>query len=156
MHFEDGTLYTYFGTSPATKEVNIGWLDPAHEYRRGAVSPEVLERLAWLCAYGRVNLTRGIHSCGFCPPDAYKNDAECYLIVDGGRELHGLGSSEIRVPGVEAIFAAPNLILHYMLHHDYLPPRDFVTSAEGLTEHLARSRWRVAFLTWDEVKVLRR
>ena len=37
-----------------------------------------------------------------------------------------LGSAEIRVFGDGGkIYAAPNLIYHYMIHHGYHPPREF-------------------------------
>lgn len=54
----------------------------------------------------------------------------------------GLGSAEIRVLGKEDIYAAPDLIYHYIAVHDYIPPPDFVHaimhgSPAGNTEHRA-------------------
>ena len=43
-----------------------------------------------------------------------------------GRETR-LGSAEMTVKGKDGkIYAAPNLIYHYMAAHDYDPPKEFV------------------------------
>jgi hypothetical protein len=44
-----------------------------------------------------------------------------------------LGSAEIRVPGANGrIYAAPDLIYHYMKDCNYLPPREFLEAIEAL------------------------
>ena len=42
-----------------------------------------------------------------------------------GEELV-LGSAEIRVLGDENIYAAPDLILHFITEHNYRPPQEFI------------------------------
>ena len=43
----------------------------------------------------------------------------------------GLGSAEIRVKGINGkIYAAPNLIYHYIKDCGYLPPREFLDALE--------------------------
>jgi len=43
-----------------------------------------------------------------------------------GQELP-LGNAEIWIPdGAGGIFAAPNLIVHYIETHNYLPPSEFI------------------------------
>ncbi|MEM9776300.1 MAG: hypothetical protein AAF902_17110 [Chloroflexota bacterium] len=37
-----------------------------------------------------------------------------------------LGGAEIRVIGTEDIFAAPDLVYHYVVDHNYLPPQEFI------------------------------
>ena len=38
-----------------------------------------------------------------------------------------LGSAELRLVGRDgAVYAAPDLVLHYVEHHNYLPPHEFV------------------------------
>jgi len=45
-----------------------------------------------------------------------------------------LGSAEIRVQGIDgAVYAAPNLIYHYMANHNYLPPEEFLGAIRDLT-----------------------
>jgi hypothetical protein len=60
--------------------------------------------------------------------------------VLGGREVV-LGSAEIRVIGEEDIFAAPDLLYHYIEAHNYMPPPEFLvalkTAKAGSIEHRA-------------------
>ena len=50
-----------------------------------------------------------------------------------GVSMH-LGSAEIRVQGIDgAVYAAPNLIYHYMANHNYLPPEEFLGAIRDLT-----------------------
>ena len=44
--------------------------------------------------------------------------------IDG--ETVTLGGAEIRIIGEEEIYAAPDLIYHYVVEHQYLPPKEFV------------------------------
>jgi hypothetical protein len=63
-------------------------------------------------------MTLGYHQCPFCP--AYPARER----ING--ELASLGSAEIRVHGPTAEYAAPNLIYHYVIAHEYLPPDEFI------------------------------
>ncbi|AKF06695.1 hypothetical protein DB32_003844 [Sandaracinus amylolyticus] len=72
-----------------------------------------------------VNSTRGLHDCELCarPENTFfKRDAGLLL-----------GSGEIRVFSPEGdVFAAPNLIYHYVNDHKYRPPLQFIRAvAEG-------------------------
>jgi hypothetical protein len=41
-----------------------------------------------------------------------------------------LGSAEIRVQGADGtLYAAPNLVIHYMTAHHYCPPEEFCRAA---------------------------
>lgn len=49
-----------------------------------------------------------------------------------------LGSAEIRVKAKDGrIYAAPNLIYHYVAEHDYDPPKEFI---EALLQRSLRRR----------------
>jgi hypothetical protein len=51
------------------------------------------------------------------------------MVVDG--EQFFLGSAELWVPASDgSIFAAPNMIVHYVEMHGYLPPPAFVLAVE--------------------------
>jgi len=102
---------------------NVGFLWFRHAYTMGKVPPLVFERLvalvekplAWyggyhICNVGSCALTEGLRGQ---PIFRYR-----------GRLL-GLGSSDILVPGEDAVYNAPNLILHYIRHHRYQPPACF-------------------------------
>ena len=67
--------------------------------------------------------TRGIHACDLCwaPP--------CTFVHRDERRLLGTGEIRVFAPNGD-IFAAPNLIFHYMRDHDYLPPPAFVEALE--------------------------
>jgi hypothetical protein len=90
-------------------EVAVGWLEPLHKYPRGRMAPDLVEKLERLCRASRYHMTRGFHPCGFC---------------DESEE--GFGSKEIRLAGDDMVYAAPNLIAHYVRAHEYAPPPGFV------------------------------
>jgi len=60
-----------------------------------------------------------------------------------------LGSAEIRVVGQDGtVYAAPDLIYHYVVVHDYRPPEEFIqavmeTPLPGTQEHeiLKKEKW---------------
>jgi hypothetical protein len=108
-HFEDLTPYTYMHPEEeAPQTVNIGWLDRWHSFPVGETSEAFRIRLQQLCL-DRMKRTRGFHSCDFCR----------------GRNKPG-SSAEIRVPGRKRIYAAPELVYHYVAAHNYLPPGEFI------------------------------
>lgn len=64
----------------------------------------------------------GFHKCEFCDDQSF----EGMKVSRHGRETR-LGSAEITVKGKGGrIYAAPNLIYHYVAAHDYDPPKEFV------------------------------
>jgi len=67
-----------------------------------------------------------------------------FHMVDLGQEKHLLGASEIRVKGHEAEYAAPDLVLHYVVTHEYLPPDDFIAGVLGLEAGLPRDHWTIS------------
>ena len=112
-HFADLTLCTYFaGSVRSGRLLSIGWLEPTHDFVKGPVSDEfrvalrqaVIDlRTGWApvaCAGGQL--------CGFC------DDDQAY------------SSSNLFVVGSEAVFTAPEGVLHYVEAHRYQPPADFI------------------------------
>jgi hypothetical protein len=101
--------------------VNVGWLDPAHPYTQGDTSEEFQDRLFEFCTH-LVLQTRGCHQCPYC------GDPTSLLAVREerhGRELY-LGTAEIRVTYQGKSYAAPNLVYHYVVAHNYKPPEEFI------------------------------
>jgi hypothetical protein len=43
----------------------------------------------------------------------------------------GTGINNIFVPGDRVVYAAPSLILHYIVEHEYLPPLAFQRAVES-------------------------
>ena len=101
----------------AVPELNVGWLDPEHEFPRATMEPELVQTLQRLCAESRYRMMRGWHGCGFCD-EAYD-------------------SGEIRIAGKDMVYAAPRLIAHYVAAHQYAPPAEFVAAlreCDGLAQ----------------------
>jgi hypothetical protein len=116
-HFADLTPYTYCHPEEELPDtVNIGWLDPDHPFPTGPTSKEFRDRLELLCGFP-VKQTRGVHPCYFCK----------------GQGRPG-SSAEMRVAGDGKVYAAPSLVHHYVVAHDYRPPDEFIA----------------AVLAWDE------
>jgi hypothetical protein len=115
--FEDLTPYTYFHPEEERAgTVNIGWLDRRQPFPTGETNVEFRAKLLQLCRR-RVKRTRGFHCCDFCK---------------GPDKPHG--SAEIRVLGDGRVYAAPELVYHYVVAHAYRPPEEFIA----------------AVLAWDE------
>lgn len=119
-YYPDLSTYTYHVRTINPQIVNIGWLDGTHDYSKGAVDEAFIERL-WAYCYHRIREFRGLHKCEICiePEFAFKTKRN-------GEELL-LGSAEIRVLGkYDLVYVAQNLIYHYVVNHDYLPPQEFI------------------------------
>jgi len=113
-HFDDLTPYVYFHPEEeAPGTVNVGWLDASHPFPTGETSAGFRAKLERLCRH-RVKRTRGRYLCDFCK----------------GPQKPG-GSAEIRVAGSGSIYAAPELIHHYVSAHDYLPPEEFIQAVSA-------------------------
>ncbi|MBA3312864.1 MAG: hypothetical protein H0T47_06170 [Planctomycetaceae bacterium] len=93
----------------------IGWLSDKHPFPAGDVPVEFLVRLKEFCrrwghgvdALGW-GMFRGRHRCELC--------GEC---VAGGN---------IGVPADDVLFAAPEMVAHYVETHRYAPPAEFVAA----------------------------
>ena len=109
--FEDLTPYTYFHSEEEKPDtVNIGWLDRVHGFPTGPTSVAFRDNLQRLCEL-RVNQTRGFVSCAFCQgPDRPKS------------------SEEMRVSGQGRVYAAPSMVHHYVVVHNYCPPEEFIAA----------------------------
>ncbi len=127
-YFADLSEYTYRKHPQDDKAVNVGWLDLGHEFPIGETPLAFKERLFKFCLHP-VNHARGFHPCPFCTsnPDRYP------VKVMENKIVFHFGSAEIRVITAERTYAAPNMIYHYVVAHNYLPPEEFV---EAVLENL--------------------
>ena len=100
----------------------MGWLDGKHQFQVEPPSEEFLESLLLLCIYPEeITVTRGYHVCDFCEKPTFG-----IPINYPGRNVK-IGSAEIRVRGQnEIVYAAPNMIYHYVQDHHYKPPAEFI------------------------------
>lgn len=146
-YFSDLSFYDYFRGNPAGTK-NVGWLQRGHAFETMVPSEETLELLWTFCTVS-VMQARGFHQCNLCPTPSTA------LSVRSGIQL-SLGSAEIRVfskddarselqrglreaesgglvmvrrsPVPFTIYAAPNLIYHYVCSHHYKPPDEFLNA----------------------------
>lgn len=125
-YFPDLTEYTY---NPKIKGIkNIGWLAKNQEFTKGEVDINTLNKLKSIKPNIR---TKGIHPCEFC----YKAG----------------GSSEIWVSSKDGqIYSSPSLIVHYIEHHGYLPPKEFLDAIiDGYTYDEPEFKTAMKFLKID-------
>jgi hypothetical protein len=107
----DGLFVWAWGPEPTfgVPELNVGWLDPRHEYQRGQSEDEFKLILEGMCNETKYHLWRAQLYCSLCE-----------------RVLSGPLAAEIRVRGVDVVYAAPNVVSHHVAVHTYSPPREFV------------------------------
>jgi hypothetical protein len=137
-YLEDLSKYTYAHSDfyrPVTKAV--GWLSRDHEFEILGPTDELLDLIWQYCRFSIARM-RGIHVCEFCPSglsDAHDSPsfleglrrANLLQRAERNGERLVLGSAEIRVFGKDGlIYAAPNLIYHYVSVHHYNPPDEFL------------------------------
>lgn len=109
--FDDLSPCDYFGDAPGL--LAVGWLEAGYAYARGPVSRRCRERLEELLAAAwQGSISLGVYRCQLCPP---LRDGEPF--IGGYRNLF--------VPGDGVVYAAPELVRHYINDHAYAPPRVF-------------------------------
>lgn len=113
--FSDGEYYYPLNRCAKT----VGWLSGEVEFEKAPPSAEILDRLWDFCAVS-IGAMRGYHFCDIC------NTSEYGFAEKNGLKLI-LGRAEIRVFSEDGeIYAAPNLIHHYVSEHHYKLPDKFV------------------------------
>jgi hypothetical protein len=134
-----------FSTSDSHPAINVGWLQRGHEFETIPPSEETLDLLWSFCAV-KVMPARGIHQCDLCatPQTVYADRngdrrllgaAEIRAFSGGSsasalaRRLGQMGSGLVLLRSSALpcmVFAAPNLIYHYVQTHHYKPPDEFL------------------------------
>lgn len=134
MYFEDLTPYcygTYYGRGRNISlggVFNVGWLEKGREYTTGTVEDEILLKLKHLLVTAEnANIHhKGFHFCDYC---TYEDDELPSITV--GNNTIKLGSRIFWLPSPDNLFyVCPNLIYHYIVSHNYCPPKEFLESVE--------------------------
>lgn len=121
MFYRDLSEYSYRKSKVKNNILNVGWLDEFHDFPKGKLSSNILFELLSLCDTP-INQTRGFHNCPFCHKDL---DNSIHVLISGQKIY--LGSAEIWIKGNKnIIYACPDLIVHYIVEHNYSPPQDFI------------------------------
>jgi hypothetical protein len=132
MHFEDLTPYIYGLKSAIGGVRNVGWLELGSPFRAGQCDSRVGQLLTAHYDQLAANRARGFHRCSICARDS----VEPSVVVNG--ESVVLGAAELWVPGQGGeIYAAPDLVIHYLSSHTYLPPDSFVAAVLNLDTVIA-------------------
>ena len=105
----------------------IGWLGKKSMFEKGVTSDEFRIKLLEYCKDDNVILIcLGHHICEFCVVTTepwYSLSVERY---GQNTSLLGQGNGEIRIPGKNVNYAAPSMIYHYVVEHNYKPPDEFI------------------------------
>jgi hypothetical protein len=120
--FSDLSPYRYRSTGLGERLLNVGWLARGHAFPVGQVPNEFVDRL-WEYCNVPVMQTRGTNGCELCTPPDYG-----LIHTRHGAQTLELGTAEVWVFGAasDRIYAAPDLIFHYVTTHGYQPPSEFV------------------------------
>ena len=143
-YFRDLTPCDYGASfSGLTHVVAVGWLEPPFEFPRGLVNRATRDRLqTLLSARWALSSAFGSHACRFCAEAAG---------IDGRSADFGLGelprgSANILIPGRDVVYAAPELILHYIDAHQYCPPAAFARAVR-VCPPMQSKRYFLALMT---------
>lgn len=123
-YYKDLTSYEYLGSCVRPNTLNVGWLEGA-DYKVGTVADDFKERLWRFCGCS-IAQTRGFQACSL-PGCEQRKWTDGILCIQRHAEVLELGSAEIRVFGRDGkIYAAPDMIYHYIEAHKYQPPEEFI------------------------------
>lgn len=144
--YEDFSKYEKNGAK-LENVINIGWLGEAGKFPKGHVSEEFIMNL-W-----------EYYKCPFFPVrKVYQNENldgywKFYTAKCNGREI-ALGSSEVRIFDQKrgVIYASPNLIIHYILNHKYLPPQEYIKAVIEGSKPNSRDYCNMISCTYKHVK----
>ena len=106
MWFEDLSIYEYLDEAQTKPLIAIGWLENGKSYNTGVIEKQVLEKLGEFQKNPRLFVVAaGVHECDFCFQKA--------------------GVINLTIPRNGTIYFCPELIMHYIENHSYLPPKEF-------------------------------
>lgn len=130
MHFPDLSNECQIAHGPKVRA--IGWLEKGHPFTTGEPPDDFGPALTAHLGSGRwLPITSaGIHPCDWCSGAA--------------------GAQNLVVPSVDCVYVAPELILHYVRDHRYLPPAEFIAAVRALPP-LGSDAYFRAFLPFLDV-----
>jgi hypothetical protein len=129
MYFEDLSPYEYRidANTDGLKILNVGWIDAEHNFSRGETTKEFRDALLELCLSVTVNKTRGFYRSPF-QTRLKRGFMEAIVIKKGWFRKKHLGSAEVEVvdSSNQILYRAPDLLYHYVVDVNYLPPEPFI------------------------------
>ncbi len=113
-HYADLAECTYFprGAFEGTRLVAVGWLDRKMPFATGDLDPAFADRLDDWNRKQRFGIFLGSHDCNLV----------------GCSAPRPRDTGEILVPhrDPDTLYVMPTLAIHYVRHHRYRPPQEFV------------------------------
>jgi hypothetical protein len=90
--------------------IKVGWLDKGKPYTKMEDSDfnKLANLILKLEEIGPSVYTKGWHNCPFC--GNHKSSTQF----------------QIRLKGGKTFYDAPEMIIHYIIDHEYLPPQEFI------------------------------
>ncbi|RSS73348.1 hypothetical protein [Streptomyces sp. WAC06614] len=124
-YYPDLATYDYDYHAPP-EGLTIGWLEGDEAFPTGESSDEFVTDLLDLGAF-LDHKARGFHHCTICPVLT-----EPMATSPRTGQTYPLGHAEIRATAPDGtLYVAPNLIIHYVQEHGYLPPTQFVEAVRA-------------------------
>lgn len=136
-HFDDLSPYAYGWHSADPGVLHVGWLSSKHEYPKGDVPAHLVSTLMTLSSNLK-ELYRGYHVCELCqmPAELIGKPFSDQWEWASKRASNG----EIRITEDGVTYAAPQLIVHYIVEHGYRPPQVFLQALEKVANQLEAER----------------
>lgn len=110
--YKDLTECDYFGKEYAQNLRAIGWLEGGKLFPVGEINIMVLQKIIELrknpWTLGRT-MFRGYHSCDICKLESELEE----------------GTINLFIPAEGFLYVCPELIIHYIKEHKYIPPNEF-------------------------------
>jgi hypothetical protein len=108
MFIQDLSTSAYFVHGENVRAV--GWLEAEHPYQQGTVPKRFMTCLKHHVATAcQVVLFCGAHRCSLC-----------------SKEARYVGYRNLMIPTKQLLYAAPELIVHYIEKHRYQPTQEFI------------------------------
>lgn len=126
MYLPDLSTYPFLESKDNIVFKAVGWLDVNHNFTQGSVTNEFMACLWGFCQTPMI-VSMGFHDCDLCNKFNYG-----YGVYAKREDMQiRLGSTIVAVfDGFSdyTVYVAPDMIYHYILEHQYLPPQQFVDS----------------------------
>jgi hypothetical protein len=112
-YYQDLEPIDYFRVTSDVPLRSVGWLSKDFVFPRGEVSWDFFSKLCELTKNPwQPFLFRGFHVCELCQFKNYERTCK--------------GTNNLFIPFNDVIYVAPEMILHYINEHHYLPPAVFI------------------------------
>lgn len=121
MWFEDLSECDYFSRVIHQPSIAVGWLENEKSYSIGKAPNTLLEKLnEFIKTRAITHAFLGVHECDLC---IIKLPSGQLNIIDG------FGSRTTFLAYKNKLYIFPDLIIHYINEHSYLPPAEFIEAA---------------------------